>query len=501
MRRAAGLISIALLGGVAGARGADEWIELRAPHFTVVSEASEAKTRAWAVEFELFRRGMMIVMPVDQEAVEPVTLVFFRSERRLRPFKPVENGQAAKVSGFFARAPGRNILALSIEGARDDVREVIYHEGVHWHLTAAARPLPLWIEEGLAEVFGNFRLSGDSFVIGGYRPEFVRRMRIAKPMPFKQLMTIEPGGLAYNGKHGEHAELFYYQSWALVHALLFGVEGVGQAKFADYIRRPPIGADPTAEIEAGLGVSAAKLDQALATYLERGRSATLQLPFDRSSVEANFTVRSLSAPEIDLALGNLLVGANRAKEAEPYLWRASTGLPNDPRGPEALGLMSHVLQHPDDVERHFTEAYRRGSRGYLGYFLIGQRELQGALQFAFGAADPSKSVESLVKCLQINPRFLPAAESLANLLTMLPQRSPEAEAAVRAAAVRFPGSFRILAGLALLEAMHGSLENARAAIARAKSLPLRGEPTAARILNGAELMLRTRESAGAGTTP
>ncbi len=482
---------------IATTRAAEEWIGLSTPHFAIVSEASESKTRGWAVEFELFRRGMMIVMPVEAAAVEPVTLVLFRSDRRLRPFKPLENGEPAKVAGYFARAPGRNIMAISIEGARDDVRELIFHEAVHWHLSGAARTLPLWMEEGLAGLFGNFRLSGNSFVIGANRPGFIRHVRIARPMPFAQLMAVEPGGLTYNGKHGDHTELFYYQSWALMHALIFGTEGVGEVKFAEFIRRPPIGADALGELEAGLGMSAAKLEHTLATHIETGRFRMLQVKFDRSAVEADFKTRVLAAPEVDLALGNLLVGASRAVEAEPYLARATAGLPTDPRGPEALGLLSHVLNRPEDMERNFREAFRRGSRSYLGHFLIGQRELVAATKFTVGAADLGKAAQSLLRSLQLNPRFAPAAESLANLLTLLPERSPDAEAAVHLAVVRFPGNFRILAGVALLEATHGPVESARFAIARARSVPLRSDPVGARILNGAVLLLQTRERAAA----
>lgn len=493
--------AVAWLGLVATVRGAEEWIGLSTPHFSVVSEASEAKTRAWAVEFELFRRGMMIVMPVEAAAVEPVTLVLFRSDRRLRPFKPLENGEPAKVAGYFARAPGRNTLAISLEGARDDVRELIFHEAVHWHLSAAARSLPLWMEEGLAGLFGNFRLSGNSFVIGANRPGFIRHVRIARPMPVAQMMAIEPGGLTYNGKHGEHTELFYYQAWAMMHALIFGTEGVGRTKFADFLRLPPIGTDPAGEIEAGMGVSVEVLEKTLATHIDGGRFRTLQVTFDRSAVEAGFKSRPLAAAEVDLAFGNLLVGVNRATEAEPYLRRASTGLPDDPRGPEALGAMSQRLEQPDDMERHFTEAFRRGSRSYLGYFLIGQREMLAAMKSNFGAADPTRAVALLERSLQLNPRFAPAAEALANLLTLLPQRSPTAEAAVQIAAVRFPGNFRILAGLALLEATHGPVESARFAIARAQGVPLRTDPVGLGVLSGAILLLETRERIAKSKAP
>lgn len=446
----------AVLAGLCGALAtaaacADDWIELRTPHFTVISEASEGRTRDWAVEFELFRRGMSVVMPVDAVGREPVTLVFFRSDRRMRPYKPLENGKPARMAGYFVRAPGQNFLALAIEGARDDVREIIHHEGVHWHLSGAARTLPLWLEEGLAEALGNFRLKGSSFVIGANRPETMRRVRIAGPMPFADLMEIAPGELDYNGKHGARTTLFYQQSWAAVHALLFGTEGIGVAAFAEFIRRPPGAGKPTQELEQGLGLTAERLDRRLADYLERGQFRALTIPFDRRAVESGFAVRPASAPEVDLALGNLLVSVDRASEAEALLRRAVAGLPNDPRPLEAMALMSYQTGRSDDAELHFRAALYHGSRSYLAYYFLGQRALRDAMRAAFGPPDPTRAAESFVASLRIKPGFLPAAEALSAVIGLLPEPMPEAEHLVRAALARNPANLKLQAGLALLE--------------------------------------------------
>lgn len=471
---------------------ADDWIELRTPHFTVISEASESRTRDWAVEFELFRRGMSIVMPIDPAALDPVTLVLFRTDRRMRPFKPQENGKPARMAGYFVRAPERNFLALAIEGARDDVREIIHHEGVHWHLSAAARPLPLWLEEGLAEAFGNFRLKGDSFVIGATRPEFMRRIRIDRPIPFARLMAIEPGGLAYNGKHSEQTALFYCQSWALVHALVFGSEGVGHLAMADYIRQPGGNGPALAEFEKELGVTAATLDEKLASYIVTGRFRPLTFPFDRSAVESEFAVRRIATAEADLALGNLLIGVGRAGDAQPYLARALAALPNDPRPFDALGAMSYQLEQNDDAEVHFRAAIRHGSHSYVGRYFLGQRSLRDALRFSFGPPDPTESAQAFMECLRLNPRFVPAAEALSAVVGLLPERSADAEVLVRTSALRYPSNLKIQAGIALLEAVHGDPATARHALERVRATPV-SDPNLAFILNEAARRLENRQ--------
>ncbi|MSU51642.1 MAG: hypothetical protein EXS37_21555, partial [Opitutus sp.] len=294
---------------------ADDWLELRTPNFTVISEVSEKRTRNWGVEFELFRRGMSLVMPVDPAAVEPVTLVLFRTDRRLRAFKPMEEGKPSRIAGYFAQAGGRKFIALSVEGALDGVREVVFHEAVHWHLAAAERPRPPWLEEGLAAVFGNFRMSGSHFMIGAFRPEFMRHVQVAKPLPFAKLFGMGADGLGYNGMHADMTALFYQQAWLTVHALIFGTEGVGTVPLAKYLQWPPTHPDPMKDFASGFGVDVAKMDERLANYLARGRFCTLTYSFDRRAVEAGFSLRAASAAEVDLTMGNLLVGAGRAPEA------------------------------------------------------------------------------------------------------------------------------------------------------------------------------------------
>jgi tetratricopeptide (TPR) repeat protein len=297
----------------------------------------------------------------------------------------------------------------------------------------------------------------------------MRRLRIDSPMPFSRLMTIEPGGLAYNGKHGEQTALFYSQSWATVHALVFGTGGRGYAAMADYVRQPGGSGPALAEFERGLGVTAAELDRVLADYVVSGRFRTLTFPFSRAEVEAGFVVRRVSGPEADLALGNLLVGVGRATDAESHLVRALKAFPNDARPLDALGAMSYQLQRNDDAELHFRAAIRLGSRSYVGRYFLGQRALRDAFRFSFGPPDPSKSARLFMECLELNPRFTPAAEALAAIVGLLPQRWAEAEALVRAEAARHPANLKIQAGIALLEASYAGPGLAQDALDRVRA--------------------------------
>lgn len=429
----------------ASAVAAEDWLELTTPHFKVLSEASESRTRDWAVEFELFRRAMTLVMPVNERGIEPVTLVLFRSDRRLRSFKPLEKGKAAKIAGYFARPPGHNLIAISIEGARDDVREIIYHEAVHWHLAASGRPRPLWMEEGLAQVFGNFRLNGSTFVVGALRPESMRYVKVAKPMPFTEMMHV--GTMAYNGKHADVAARFYHQAWVTVHELVFGTNGIGPEAVGEFLRGTATDRDSMRDFEQGLKLTAADMDARMANYLARGQFKPLTLPFDRSTVQEGFSLKPASAGETDLNLGLLLVGAGRAPDAEPYLWRAHGALAGDGRVLEALGAMYLAQERERDAVDKYRDALRAGRKSHIGHYLLGREALRESSTLRFGEPDLTDVVDHFVKAVRINERFEPAYESIAWCAPYVKDRASEIEALLDEALHRFPANAKLREGV------------------------------------------------------
>lgn len=469
---------------------ADDWLELRTPHFRVISEVAERRTREWAIEFELFRRGMSLVMPVNPAWVDPVTLVLFSSDRRMRPFKMVENGQPAGVAGFFTQAGGQKIIAVSVEGSRDRVRELVFHEAVHWHLSAADRPRPMWLDEGLAEVFGNFRLSGDTFVIGAFRPDFMRHVQVAKPLPFAQMMALGSAGLNYNGAHADQTALFYHQAWLMVHELIFGSKGVGYQSLRAYLMTPPQYPDPTEDFARGFGVESARMDARLADYLARGRFFRLIFPFNRKTVDAGFVLLPNPGPEVDLTLGNLLAGVGRPVDAEPYLLRATAGLPEDARVAEAMAHLDVALKRSEAAAENYRESIRRGGGSYQAHFFLAQRSLLAKGGNGFGAGDPTEAAGHLMRCLRSNPRFEPGYEALGRAAALLPACSKEVEELIGQGAARFPANARIQAGVACIAAQNREWDRARDAAQRAD--PGLADPTDPLALRIREILAEAR---------
>ena len=125
-------------------------------------------------------------------------------------------------------APDRNWVALRMDVARfredDDAWDnpylVVFHEYVHLVLRLNFDSLPVWLNEGLAEFWGNTIIEGDRVYEGRPVPYHLQTLRQRTPLSLAELFAVKHGSPAYSEQN--RATIFYAESWALVHYLVLG---------------------------------------------------------------------------------------------------------------------------------------------------------------------------------------------------------------------------------------------------------------------------------------
>ena len=127
----------------------DKWINLRTKNFNIVSNADEGPTRQLASNLEQFRYVFSQLFNIKGIAPVPVTVIVFKSDGAFKPFKPLYNGKPSNIAGYFQRP-----MAL------------IYHEYTHLLTSYTARPWPVWLLEGLAELYSTFELDKNKVTLG-----------------------------------------------------------------------------------------------------------------------------------------------------------------------------------------------------------------------------------------------------------------------------------------------------------------------------------------------
>jgi tetratricopeptide (TPR) repeat protein len=441
-----------------------DWTRLDAGKFTIISAVSEKETLSWAVEFEQFHQGIQKVLRINEAALQPVTVVLFRSQSEMRPYKPLEKGRPAEVAGMFMRTPLGNFIEAAADSEDQQTRQLIFHEGVHWLTNVSDTQPPLWLDEGLAEVFSTFSVDGDLYNYGNVLPWHVLLLDRGPTMPLKQLLAVQHGSLLYN--EGERTSIFYAESWAFVHYLLFSGKLEERTRYNQLVRALRADSDPDTVFKQVFGADCAAMDQRLRDYLRSGSYTINRIRFDRSGVEHSFKIRRASRAEVDLAESSLLSAEDRPAEALPRLERITHEMPDNPLPWEAEGFAAYQVQDYDETETCFRRAASLGSRNYFVYSFLGDLAL-GALPGRITAAvasDLRLAVNYYEHELELNPGDQHAYDNLAgNSYTLDPISALDA-AILNEGHRRFPHDGMIQVGLAVVDLRQGDAVKAVSAL-------------------------------------
>ena len=453
------------------ARGAEEpWIKVTADHFTILTPAGETVARKWAIELEQFRRGLQEIFPAPPERLRPVTVVLFKNDRAMEPFVPLENGRPAKIGGFFVRANDVNTIMVSLARNAKETRHVILHEAVHWHAGAREGVLPLWLDEGLAEVFATFEVpDAKSYTFGAALSDHVGLLRREPQLPLSNLMTIGRESLLYN--EGERTGIFYAQAWAFVHFLFYGEKSPGRAAVQRYLELLAVVRSPDEAFVSAFGGDYAALEQQLRRYIAGGSYRKHVYSRVTDDIARVLKISAATEADLELARGSLLLGTRSAEAAEPHLGRAAALAPADPRAWELLGHIAVGRKDFATAQSVLSRAAAAGSTSALVYHNLAVSRLPELLGPALpgGAINPEAmdlAAADFRRAIALAPRHVPSYEGLAGLIHgMATPLAGDVDLLV-SGNQHAPGSVLIEAGIAAGEWRAGRATDARARLER-----------------------------------
>ncbi len=165
--------------------------------------------------------------------------------------------------GMFFVSQNGSALAYFTEGVPEArVKHVIQHEGFHQVAHAYfGNDLPPWVNEGLAEFFGEAIIVGNDVVLGQSRPSVVGTVaeaaRDGKHLAFPDLLDMTGDRWNANLRSGD-ASLQYNQSWSMVHFLVYGDGGRYQQAFEGLLRLLNNGVPSMPAFEQAFGLNDAQ---------------------------------------------------------------------------------------------------------------------------------------------------------------------------------------------------------------------------------------------------
>lgn len=320
----------------ASVQAAPAWVRIETPNFVVFGEVGERGTREVARSFERFREAMARILPAAaHKAAVPTIVVVFRDQKSFGRYRPRYNGRPVELGGFFYGTREQNVVALAVESHAQALR-IVFHEYAHLVIMNAARTLPTWLNEGLAEYYSTFKIDPDgrSAILGAVVPEHVALLRRENLLPLEELFSIDPRSPHYN--EGSRRSVFYAQSWGVVHTLV-SAEPDRSQQLSQYVRAILSGAGSVEAWRQTFGDL--DIHRAMRSHLSKPRVRALQARFSTELATVEAAGIQVAPEEIEAVLGDVLRLVAPPEEAEAHLQQAAARQPASPRATALLALL------------------------------------------------------------------------------------------------------------------------------------------------------------------
>jgi tetratricopeptide (TPR) repeat protein len=339
----------------------DPWLQLSSPHFEVLTDANERTGRDVIRHFEEVHAFFEARFKTGIDPTRKPRVLLFRNPRDYERFAPNPIANA-----FFHPGEFRDFIVLRNWGP--EWKPTAVHELTHLMVRQLARELPLWLNEGLAELYSTLEPKGSQVMVGRDLPGRMQTLARDPWIALTTLFRVDQSSPIYNQRG--HAGIFYAESWKLVHMLHLHPD---YAPHLTPLLLAILQGDPEAAFRMACNKSVEQVERDLHEYMSGGTinallfDITLPKSIDTPQVTANATLAArLSFAELLSSEQGRLAEAGDAYAAlerdYPDRWEIA----------EAQALFAWHLRRVDDAIRYFAQAQKLGCNNGATYLLWGR---------------------------------------------------------------------------------------------------------------------------------
>ncbi len=350
------LLAIATVPAIA----ADNWIKVTTTHFQIYTTGSESAARTALLHFEQVRTFFLQASPFATSLTQPVTIVAFHSDAEYRPYQPSES-----AASFYTRDTDQDYIVM-----RDlEPEHFIYatHEFTHLVIGRSGLRLPVWMNEGWADLNSTLTQKGRKAMVGAIIPGRRDALTSQPWIPLDQLDAIDQRSPLYNER--EKASVFYGESWALVHMLFLGPEY--RKKFNSFVQSIVAGKGLSASCAAVYGKTTREVQDDLTRYIGSSQLSGAVFDISADADHESPTVSVAGHVESGLILADLLKLTHKFPEARDALDRLAKEKPSSPQVHQACGYISISMGDSAEGLRQLKQAYDLGSKDAVMCFRLG----------------------------------------------------------------------------------------------------------------------------------
>ena len=326
-----------------------KWVKLRSTNFELFTSAGEQAGRRTIQQFERSRSFFEQATQREISNSTPVRIVLFRSKKEYLPYRPSE-----WVAAYYL--PGRDADLIVLVAGNE--LSVAIHEYVHLLVRHSGLQLPVWLNEGLAELYSSIRQVGRKVVVGHAPSGSITTLFSEKWVPLEQMLLTERASLHNTEK--ERVGIFYAQSWALTHMLVLSQEY--RTKFTKLLQMLTVGTPSVRALEAVYGFPIDYLRRELQSYVRQNQLTGLVFDIKLEKSADRPVAEPATGLEVGLLLADLLANTEKTEGARAMYARVASENPEAPGPYEGLGYLEYRLGDKDQARVHFGRAFELGSK-------------------------------------------------------------------------------------------------------------------------------------------
>jgi tetratricopeptide (TPR) repeat protein len=385
----------------------ENWVEVRSPHFTVSGNAGEKEARRIANQFEEIRsvfqtaftslrvdfgKPLIIIAVKNDDSLKILLPDYYLTKDRMRP------------AGMYLARFDRNfaLLRTDVSGSAENPYHSLYHEYTHGIMGLNFPAMPTWLNEGLAEFYGNTTVDSGEIGIGRISKMQLTVLQRAPFIPIQTLMNVDSRSPLYNER--DRVSMFYAESWALVHYLMLDPDARKNQIMARFLKVLEETNDSEEAARQAFG-DLKKFGDRLESYTRQTGFYYQKLKPQTHFSDKDYTARPLSPPEVLALQGDFLEHSGHGKDAKTMLREAIEQQPKLAAAYSTLAMYDFQQHDNDAAEKEFEQALQLDPGDFRSYYYLAD-----ILYRRMGYREEStpqiiKHLENLVK---INPDFAPA---------------------------------------------------------------------------------------------
>jgi Tfp pilus assembly protein PilF len=385
-----------------------QWVEVRSPHFVVITDTNEKQARRIAGQFERMRSLFQTVLPhAGGDASLPITVMALKDRKGFQSLEPaayLAKGQI-DLSGLFLRTQDKNYILLRLDTEGQHPFAVVYHEYTHFILRKADW-LPLWLNEGLAEFYQNTDIDEKGVRLGQASVDDILYLRQNRLIPLPVLLAVDHNSPYYHQE--QKGSVFYSESWALTHYIEITDAQNKTHHLQDYATLLAHHEDPVTAAREVFG-DLTQLQKTLESYISSSSYQQFGMKSTFTADDASFEAVPISLSTANAVRADILANNDRQPEAKALLDSVLADDPKNALAHETMGSMAFRNNDIPSAKKWYGEAVQLDSQSYMANVNYAIFSLMDN-----DAGNDALIESSLRQAIKLEPNLAPAYDALAH---------------------------------------------------------------------------------------